>query len=1170
MRYLILIALLVMSGLVFALNIDQCQTLNNQVSVKLTDVRNAPVDVTTAPGEAVDAANSVLSAQTYALPYETAQVQVQSMNWKIFNARGTYLRSENTIDQSAVYLSNSFNFREMRGFTVAMKNQIQSGSEYKVLSRVEYTLTGQSAIQLPTGVSAAFTTAYKKLAANYETSYLRNLPISRPKMLIISHTNMASYIVDFVKWKRQKGFEVYVVNTAETGTSTIAIRDYIQTHYLQYQCDYLLLMGDSSGSFAIPTNSYTSPDGLEDDADDNFYTFLAGDDYFPEMLVGRYSFADISEFQTMANKTINYEKAPSMTTNPWMRKALVVAGNYAEGGLQPSTPVQMSRWLREKLLAKGYTQVDTVFYPPTYYGSGAISAAINQGVQFISYRGWGDANGWHYPYFHIPELAATNCGPRLPVVFSIVCNTGDFVNSVNPCFGEKWMRMGSPSVPNGAVAFVGPSDLHTKTNLNNTISTGAYSSIFDDGERSFGASILAGKMELYNNYPLEHAHNQLVAFYFHVYNILSDPSLNMWVLVPETIPPSVVPTGTTFAQSDSHISIASLSLNDAMVTGTKNGIDFTYATVHDGVAVLPINPDQTGNLTLTISKPNNVPLVSTLTPAEPATVGVSANSLEGDLIFAGQTYPVALTIKNYSTAALSNIAANMTVSPAGSVVIANPNQTIASLAAGATSVLTFNATVAGNVAAHEIIRFSLNFPAQSTQAAFEQMTGGAEFTVLNATGNLAIGQSNSVTFSLKNTGSFALSGGSATVYSNTNAATVTSAAVTLGNVAIDGTVNVQTTINVQSSCFDGRNIPLQFTITNPAGYRTVCYYNLTAGTPTAADPTGPDGYGYYAYDSFDVSYPAHPTYQWVEIDPGSGGSGSVHEIMDDGSYNVNLPFSFKYYGQEYDSMTICSNGWVSFVTTWMSDFNNLFIPAALGPYAMAAPYWDDLKGLKTGETTFNNMRICNWYDAANNRYIVEWNNAYNNYTIDEMENASLEKFQVILYPGTGGADGNLVYQYHTIDNPAVTSNYCTVGIENHLQNDGLTYTFCNSYPATATTLQAGLAVKFTTSPPDTFVGNDDALNSDLPFVLGQNQPNPFNPQTTISYSVTKAAELNLCIYNTKGQLIRTLQAGLAAKGNHSVVWNGKDDQGKPVGNGIYLYKMQSGSTTQIRKMMLLK
>ncbi len=54
-------------------------------------------------------------------------------------------------------------------------------------------------------------------------------------------------------------------------------------------------------------------------------------------------------------------KNPFMTDTAWMKRALTVAGNYAEGDLRPTTPIYMSKWLRNKMLNFGYTQVDLVF-----------------------------------------------------------------------------------------------------------------------------------------------------------------------------------------------------------------------------------------------------------------------------------------------------------------------------------------------------------------------------------------------------------------------------------------------------------------------------------------------------------------------------------------------------------------------------------------------------------------------------------------------------------------------------------------------------------------------------------------------------------------------------------------------------------------------------------------
>ena len=100
---------------------------------------------------------------------------------------------------------------------------------------------------------------------------------------------------------------------------------------------------------------------------------------------------------------------------------------------------------------------------------------------------------------------------------------------------------------------------------------------------------------------------------------------------------------------------------------------------------------------------------------------------------------------------------------------------------------------------------------------------------------------------------------------------------------------------------------------------------------------------------------------------------------------------------------------------------------------------------------------------------------------------------------------------------------------------------------------------------------DDNLYFPTAYSLSQNYPNPFNPTTTISFSVTQTSQfVNLEIYNIKGQKVKTLVSENLEQGQHSIVWYGKDENGKEVGSGIYLYKLQSESFSKTRKMILLK
>lgn len=86
-----------------------------------------------------------------------------------------------------------------------------------------------------------------------------------------------------------------------------------------------------------------------------------------------------------------------------------------------------------------------------------------------------------------------------------------------------------------------------------------------------------------------------------------------------------------------------------------------------------------------------------------------------------------------------------------------------------------------------------------------------------------------------------------------------------------------------------------------------------------------------------------------------------------------------------------------------------------------------------------------------------------------------------------------------------------------------------------------------------------------------NYPNPFNPTTTISFSIPDNSKIELSIYNIKGQKVKTLANSQFIKGNHSVIWNGDDESGQPVSSGLYFYKLNvNGKTEAVKKCLLLK
>jgi photosystem II stability/assembly factor-like uncharacterized protein len=88
--------------------------------------------------------------------------------------------------------------------------------------------------------------------------------------------------------------------------------------------------------------------------------------------------------------------------------------------------------------------------------------------------------------------------------------------------------------------------------------------------------------------------------------------------------------------------------------------------------------------------------------------------------------------------------------------------------------------------------------------------------------------------------------------------------------------------------------------------------------------------------------------------------------------------------------------------------------------------------------------------------------------------------------------------------------------------------------------------------------------------LGQNYPNPFNPATMISYELPTESTVDLSIYNMSGQKVRALVSGRKAGGTHQVQWDGRDERGIPVASGVYLYRLDAGTFSETRKMVLAK
>jgi hypothetical protein len=101
-------------------------------------------------------------------------------------------------------------------------------------------------------------------------------------------------------------------------------------------------------------------------------------------------------------------------------------------------------------------------------------------------------------------------------------------------------------------------------------------------------------------------------------------------------------------------------------------------------------------------------------------------------------------------------------------------------------------------------------------------------------------------------------------------------------------------------------------------------------------------------------------------------------------------------------------------------------------------------------------------------------------------------------------------------------------------------------------------------------GGISVLIAPVPFSLSQNAPNPFNPSTTIRFTLPEAGQVRVAVYDVRGALTRTLVDQTFLSGSHSVVWDGRDWLGRNAASGVYVYRLTTAQGVVTKRMMLLR
>ena len=995
--------------------------------------------------------------------------------------------------------------------------------------------------------------------------------------LIISRDTqqVVDLLQPLITWRQRMGYHVEHATTDVTGTSTTSIKTYIQAAYNgDTPPDYILLVGDVSGSFPLPT-FYENYSGYGGEGD-HPYVELEGGDILPDACIGRLSAEDYTTLERIVNKIIGYEGAPYIEDTSWFTRA-VLTGDPIDSG---PTCVHIQQWLKAHLRAIGYAEIDTIFTEP--FRSVSLNR-INQGCTYYGYRGiWGMSG------ISGGDIATLQNGWKLAFAVNLTCDTGSWASGTSR--NEAWLRAGAgTTTATGGIGSIGTATIGTHTRYNNSFYSGTAYGLFWEDHHSIGLAHARGKLEMYLNF--HEAEPTQAHRYCHWNTLMGDPATIMWTAAPEALTvdypaelalgANVVTVGVT---DDGGAPVADawvhLYQDDEFSRGAR--------TDEAGLVNIPFEATSGGPVKVTVTGQNLYPHQGSLTIAQADRfVGLGSYALDDDNggngdgeLNPGETIGLLVTLQNYGPLTAPDVVLTAScddpyvglIGPAslsyggigGFGVVQAPGPMMVRLYQGCPAghlVQIDLAIASGGDLWHSLV----TIPVAGQRLVYSSHELGGVGTRLDP------GETGSIVIELENTGVLDSAGPIEAMLSSTGyEIEVIDPYGTYGTIAAGGTGSNTTdafTISAPADCHPGQLIELRLDLVDDAGIRQTTLLALTVGTADSHDPTGPDAYGYCAYDHTDSAYPEAPTYDWIEINPNSGGPGTSVGLDDygyreDDSRTLSLPFTFRYYGEDFGVITVCSNGWLSMGQTYQVTYANYMMPCAFAPPNLIGGFWDDLYQDGSG-------RVYYWHDEAEHRFVVSWDNVRRRRGYWQSDP---EAFQIILYDpvhyATRTGDGEIVMQYEVVNNTDYEGMFATVGIQNADHTDGITFNYFNAGPETAANLAAGLAVKFTTQAPG-FASADGRVQPGAHLSLAAG-PNPWASATTVRFNLPHAAEVTLRVLDLNGRVVRTLTEGAMSAGSQTLSWSGTNLQGMPVAAGVYLLQLQAGEQELTERTVLIR
>jgi hypothetical protein len=454
------------------------------------------------------------------------------------------------------------------------------------------------AIMSPNGSDQEFEQVYSDLFLNHaQTKYAQVSENGR--MLVIAYGPFINAMKSFVDWKNSIGIATEIVDVSTIGDA-IKIKQFVSDYYLSKGLTYLLLVGDAAQVPTINTN---------DGASDNSYSYLAGDDHYPDIFVGRFSAETEDQTRIQAERTINYEKNPD-PQGAWYESCTGI-GSALGPGDDNEYDYQHIRKILGELLDYNYTTTNEL-YDGDQGGRDAngnpdanmVIDNFNNGQGLMMYIGHGSSNLWGTSQFSCANVGSLRNVGKYPFIWSVACNNGNFAG--NTCLAEDLLRASYNGKPTGALAalmstssqsWYPPMEAQDEmVDLLRESKTGNF-------KRTFGGISMSGCMKMNDTYGIG-AYKVT-----DTWAIFGDPSVMLRTTKPIAID---VSHSKTISYNIENFTVTAAG-NDLQATLSINGKMLGTATFENGTASIVLSQPITGQkVLLTVTGYNCIPYITDL------------------------------------------------------------------------------------------------------------------------------------------------------------------------------------------------------------------------------------------------------------------------------------------------------------------------------------------------------------------------------------------------------------------------------------------------------------------------------------------------------------------------------------------------------------------------------